>query len=676
MGKLLNQFVKTFAKAISLEMEYMAEHLGSSEIELVFDKTADDFSDNKKFLHRFSSKGALDKLYPSMKCTLKTYDKEFQVFIENVAENSLTVICDQKIARSSFYKLVVYPWFLYEKLKEKIESIEADLSFFPGRGLMLFGKLAPKKTSGNLTSLETDHSNLNPAQKEAVLLTFKSDLSFIWGPPGTGKTVTLGHIVTELIHKKLRVLICSNTNAAVDQVIEKLAEKELMKPFFDNGEILRIGQTSANTFETHIEDIKRRLNSQLRDKTANLRDKRRFLMKNISKIDRLIEKISSNNKMEQLSIFENVTQSSLSSYELSELFGTSYGTKISRLSENEQTLILKRRKSRIETAIVLSSQRLDRLEKELSDETVKIVDRAKVILSTLSNLYVNPLLEKERFDVVIVEEASMAVLPALFYAASLSRDKVIAVGDPRQLPPIVGSKNPFVLKAMARDIFNVTVPNTETSESVQMLNVQHRMHPDISQIVSDLFYSSKLKNGEEAHQRHYITEKSPFENRAVTVIDTCGKTKCVVNSVSYSRKNRETAEIALNLAKEALQNGINSIAIITPYVEQSRLISNSLFDSMLQSRVECSTVHRFQGHEKDLVIIDTVDTEPSRPSKLLSERRTDSTARNLINVSLSRARGKLIIIADIDYFKRNAKGSIISKTIEKAVELGSNLVRF
>ncbi len=89
-----------------------------------------------------------------------------------------------------------------------------------------------------------------------------------------------------------------------------------------------------------------------------------------------------------------------------------------------------------------------------------------------------------------------------------------------------------------------------------------------------------------------------------------------------------------------------------------------------RASIECSTVHRFQGQERDVVILDTVDAEPMKPGVLLSERGAHSTAQNLINVAVSRARGKLIVVADVGYFERRAVGSVVTRMVARAVAHG------
>ena len=130
-----------------------------------------------------------------------------------------------------------------------------------------------------------------------------------------------------------------------------------------------------------------------------------------------------------------------------------------------------------------------------------------------------------------------------------------------------------------------------------------------------------------------------------------------------------SAAVCVALAREALESKIESIAIITPYAEQSRVITRALRDAgMKRGNVECSTVHRFQGNERDLVILDAVDASPLRPGILLASR--DDSSRKLLNVSLSRARGKLILVADVRYFESRARGSAMQEALEAALASG------
>ena len=71
-----------------------------------------------------------------------------------------------------------------------------------------------------------------------------------------------------------------------------------------------------------------------------------------------------------------------------------------------------------------------------------------------------------------------------------------------------------------------------------------------------------------------------------------------------------------------------------------------------------------------MVILDTVDADPMKPGVLLSERGPRSSAQNLINVAISRARGKLIVVADVRYFEQRAPASVVTMMITRAAGLG------
>ena len=71
-----------------------------------------------------------------------------------------------------------------------------------------------------------------------------------------------------------------------------------------------------------------------------------------------------------------------------------------------------------------------------------------------------------------------------------------------------------------------------------------------------------------------------------------------------------------------------------------------------------------------MVILDMVDTEPMAPGVLLAGSQPGSSAANLINVSISRARGKLVVAADWDYFRRRAAGQVITRVLNRVAASG------
>jgi superfamily I DNA and/or RNA helicase len=124
--------------------------------------------------------------------------------------------------------------------------------------------------------------------------------------------------------------------------------------------------------------------------------------------------------------------------------------------------------------------------------------------------------------------------------------------------------------------------------------------------------------------------------------------------------NLVSAEKTADLAVEAVRAGSQSVAVITPYAAQAAEIRPLLAARRVGDVVECSTIHRFQGRECDVVLLDLVDAQPMRPSGLIAD------APNLLNVSISRARGKLVIVADVAYFEAQDPRGLVATLLRAA----------
>ena len=326
---------------------------------------------------------------------------------------------------------------------------------------------------------------------------------------------------------------------------------------------------------------------------------------------------------------------------------------IAARAPREQVRALQLRIARLSRVRTLAKARVAAYAAADRDLETRVVDGARIVMCTLTTAHLSPLMSGQRFDVLVAEEAGMATLPPLFYAAALCRERAIVVGDPRQLPPIVQSDDELVRRAIGRNIFDVTVRSPETSELVAMLDVQYRMHRAIGALVGRLFYGDRLIHGADRATTEAIAARAPFPGQPIAVVDAAGRTTCQRSAKGVSRINPASAEITAALAHEAVDAGAASVAVITPYAAHAAEIRRLLAARRVADLVECSTIHRFQGRECDVVILDLVDAAPMRPSALLAE------APNLLNVSISRARGKLVIVADVAYFETNAPEGIV-----------------
>ncbi|HEY5946903.1 MAG TPA: DEAD/DEAH box helicase, partial [Kofleriaceae bacterium] len=462
------------------------------------------------------------------------------------------------------------------------------------------------------------------------------------------KTVTLVHVIDELLARGERILLASTTNAAIDQVLAKLATR----PWFSPGTFVRLGRSDADTFGAELADIVDERRGARRDELARLRSRIGDVEQQIRYARGLVADLAPA-VSSQTSLFAEPAPT-LRAAALSRVF--SAADAIARLPARDQLRLLELRITRLDRVRTLAKARVAARTAEDRDVEARVVAEARVVLCTLTNTYLSPVLRGQHFDVLIAEEAGMATLPSLFYAASLCSRRAIMVGDPRQLPPIVQSNDELVRRAIGRNVFEVAVADPERSDVVAMLDVQYRMHPAIGSLVGSLFYAGRLTHG--AASTHEVTSRPPFAGHAVIVVDT--KSTCERSAKGSSRINVASAVVTAELAAEAVRGGSTSIAVITPYAAQASEIRRLLAARRIGDAVECSTIHRFQGRECDVVIIDLVDAAPMRPSALLAD------APNLLNVSISRARGKLVIVADVAYFEATAADGLVASMLRAA----------
>ena len=107
------------------------------------------------------------------------------------------------------------------------------------------------------------YSDLNPSQRHAIEKALSQKVTFFWGPPGTGKTKTMGALAASLIKNKKRVLLSSLSNMALDQLL--LATVERLGRDTSCTSIARLGSTmdekcqgfSRNAFKRSVFDVKR-----------------------------------------------------------------------------------------------------------------------------------------------------------------------------------------------------------------------------------------------------------------------------------------------------------------------------------------------------------------------------------------------------------------------------------
>lgn len=139
---------------------------------------------------------------------------------------------------------------MLEALRSRLEKIgkQEESGFNETIAKAVVGNIGQDQLSGSLP--EKHLEGLNAKQREAACRITTNEVFYLWGPPGTGKTETLSAVNLALFDANKKVLLCSNTNQAVDQVLLKLCKKfGKNHPALEEGKIVRVGKIVQSELE-------------------------------------------------------------------------------------------------------------------------------------------------------------------------------------------------------------------------------------------------------------------------------------------------------------------------------------------------------------------------------------------------------------------------------------------
>ncbi|MFB9055979.1 DEAD/DEAH box helicase [Mariniflexile ostreae] len=453
--------------------------------------------------------------------------------------------------------------------------------------------------------INTEDSRLNLSQNEAVNRVFNQNITFIWGPPGTGKTYTLAKLITKACCQGLSVLAVGISNASIDVLgLEIIRE-------FDN--------YSASS-----------------KKIINERKLLRFGYPVLPEI------VNDNRLYPDKALVDHLRKD--------------YAT-VLKVLRNDHGLSLE------EKAMARNKQFI--LKNEIKQINQKRIREATLVFTTAAQCFIGDDFGNKTYDLVVIDEVGMMPLIQTLTMAGFSNDKLVVAGDYKQLGPISMGRTEAVDNWFNKDVFEYfkDVAGFEENMTV-MLTEQRRMHPEICDLVNTRFYSGKLTTCYTSD----FEEIGLFNHTLATpycFIPVGPKEGSVVRSTEgRSRVNARTSQIVSDIVEHILINNTNiNIGVITPYngqVTQIRRLLNSKRLSKEQlHRVKTGTIHAFQGSGFDMIIYDIVDNSEKNIGMLYKGFQGE----RLLNVALSRAKHKLIIVGDPKVFSMTDDLQEVSKKL-------------
>ncbi|XP_047271872.1 5'-3' DNA helicase ZGRF1 isoform X9 [Homo sapiens] len=251
-----------------------------------------------------------------------------------------------------------------------------------------------------------------------------------------------------------------------------------------------------------------------------------------------------------------------------------------------------------------------------------------------------PCMNDLKFPVVVLDECSQITEPAsLLPIARFECEKLILVGDPKQLPPTIQGSDAAHENGLEQTLFDRLCL---MGHKPILLRTQYRCHPAISAIANDLFYKGALMNGVTEIERSPLLEWLP--------------TLCFYNVKGLEQIERDNsfhnvaeATFTLKLIQSLIASGIagSMIGVITLYKSQMyklcHLLSAVDFHHPDIKTVQVSTVDAFQGAEKEIIILSCVRTR--QVGFIDSEKR--------MNVALTRGKRHLLIVGNLACLRKN-----------------------
>lgn len=574
-----------------------------------------------------------------------------------------------------------------------------------------------------------------------------SPITYVWGPPGTGKTYAIAHLVTALVERGERVLVTSHTHAAVDaalyatiksepdargplathsvvadrrllrvgrtpdkrvpaqvlldQAVDERAEylrgqiAELQlkaKPLADRRAVARAGlrewgaleqvqgqlasakrdQESHNKIRSREQGTVQQRKSSVAQRQARLAEAEQTWFRRKTRVARAQKEVErAELELRQAAEVVREVEAKLgAANQLVDELSRDVAEREKRCSDLPPTETLMAEEASLEDELSVLDSQIESFREEITHVEERLLSEAQAVFCTLTKLYMGKQLEGQSFDVVIIDEISMALPPLIFLAAARARRGVL-VGDFLQLPPIVRSDDEKSQVRLGRDMFRhsgVVDENNKpslTTKVLTKLTTQRRMAPGIADLARHLAYGpGGIEDDLSVLTRPAPTWMDFLPDEQLVTVDTadlfCWSGK---QAGSQSRFNFYSATLAMELAAMAAANipepGITDrppIGIVTPYAAQRRLLTRLVEEMGLARWVLAGTVHTFQGSEADLIIFDSVLDDPYWTAQLVNPKIAAEKLRDL-NVAVTRAKHKLVFIGSSEWLNKRAKAA-------------------
>lgn len=564
---------------------------------------------------------------------------------------------------------------------------------------VLYSFINKVNTNYKLNSVIICPFDFNNSQLKAIRMALNNKISIIKGPPGTGKTQTILNLICNLIIQGKTVAIVSANNTAIENIETKLDNKGYKTLFASLGN----GERKAAFFNQEVEDSKihetHKINIPLEKLSSlsklfeyenrskkideeiaaikleqkyyekfnreNIVDINKYKFKDSNSLINYITRYQEDTKEKKFTLFlclklifkygwkKSLVKIKNRNQILTSLEYKYYTLKLNELSEETKKinsfLVNKKLAELTDEYKTLSKQYLDNYikqkinfnleftQKDYKKRFTEFIKRYPIITSTAIS-FMSSIESKFMFDYVIIDESSQVTIPSIIPLLNKCKNIVI-VGDDKQLAPI----EKYNTQCHFENVFDSNQQSLITSfmkiypEVITTLLEHYRCVPSIIGFCNLKYYNNQLIP--------FTTNNTDSSALSICFTNEANHMSRIYNGEQNGVYNQREIDVIDEIINTKLSNVEHKeIGIISPY----RLQVNKL-QSMYQD-IECDTVHKFQGREKNVVLFSSVLDNKANQYDL---DFVDNA--NMINVTVSRAVKNFILVTNEEIFNKKGK---------------------
>lgn len=563
---------------------------------------------------------------------------------------------------------------LHSEYQAIIDMYQKETVTVPIRAF--FGDLLNRPIRKKAYPIILQNQRINLDQLLAINNAMKFPVAYVQGPPGTGKTNTIINTILTAFFNEKTVLFSSYNNHPINEVFKKLIDfkyrgraipfpvlrlgnKDKLKEAIEYIKEIYLRTQQITIYESTLDRKKddrieraRKLSDLLKryEEVLDLKERRETL-------NRMMEYQSTINGSINLLPFQADLQGRqlvLVKNQIEEQGEITDRDAIALLDNDEEALFQYLYYTSAKYIKRLDEAKYDNLRKIVleEDEESQVMSFSKYLseeknirkLQKVFPIMITTCISAHKlgeptpmFDMVIIDEASQCNT-AVSLVPIIRGESLMLVGDPQQLNPVIllGELDNQKLRKKynisdeydyrENSIYKTFLSCDSVSDEI-LLHSHYRCHKKIIEFNNKKYYNSRL---------HIASDSK--ETEPLVYIDVPGS--------QGDEKNTSPGEV-LQIVKYASANRDKNIGVITPFVNQRKLIEDAINREKLEN-VVCGTVHAFQGDEKDVVLFSTAITEQTKAGTYEWLKNN----KELINVATSRAKDKLIVLSDFANLSR------------------------